>query len=201
MRVEPEIHERALAHDLAQAASVPEPIAAAAVEPSAPVAPPAVATGSPEMNLPAIADLCTRLAQVVDAAQVRPLLEDAARILDAAGMIVWGWDDRSAALAPLLAHGYSDAVVASLPIVHTDEENAIASGYRAAALRVVNGTEGTTGAVVTPLLTPAGCSGVLAVELRNGGEHRDCVRAVAAIFAAQLATLFAPPPLAEVVNA
>jgi hypothetical protein len=39
------------------------------------------------------------------------------------------------------------------------------------------------------MLTPGGCVGVLALELRHGGEQRDSVRALATIFAAQLAPL------------
>jgi hypothetical protein len=43
--------------------------------------------------------------------------------------------------------------------------------------------------------------GVLAVELRHGGEQKESVRAVATIFAAQLATFVGSVSLAEAVNA
>jgi transcriptional regulator with XRE-family HTH domain len=149
----------------------------------------------PEISLPAVADLCTRLGQAVEAAQVRSLLGHAARILDAVGVIVWSWDPGAAALAPSLAHGYSEAVLAGLPGVCTDADNAIAAAFRSSASSIVEGGGGATGAVVVPLLTPGGCSGVLAIEVRNGGERQESVRATAAILAAQLATFFGPEPL------
>ena len=37
---------------------------------------------------------------------------------------------------------------------------------------IVNGSDVSTGAIVAPLLTPLGCAGVLAVEVRNGAEQR-----------------------------
>jgi hypothetical protein len=54
---------------------------------------------------------------------------------------------------------------------------------------VVHGGDFASGAVVVPLMTPAGCSGALAIELRHGSAQKDPVRAVATIFAAQLARL------------
>jgi hypothetical protein len=43
--------------------------------------------------------------------------------------------------------------------------------------------------------------GVLAVELRDGGEQRECVRAFAAILAAQLIAFVGSAPQAEAVSA
>ena len=65
----------------------------------------------------------------------------------------------------------------------------------------MNGGHRASGAVVVPLLTPTGCGGVLAVELRRGGERRESVRALATIFAAQLATFVGSAPLAEAASA
>jgi hypothetical protein len=63
---------------------------------------------------------------------------------------------------------------------------------------------------VVPLLTPAGCAGVLAIELQHGVEQTKSVRALATIFAAQLAQLTGaaglptvrpePPPIPPVGN-
>jgi hypothetical protein len=44
-----------------------------------------------------------------------------------------------------------------------------------------------------PLVTPTGCVGVMAAEVRHGGERHDTKLAAAAIVAAQLATLVGPP--------
>ena len=57
---------------------------------------------------------------------------------------------------------------------------------------MVNGRDLTSGALVVPLMTPAGCAGVLAIELQHGSEQRESVRALATIFAAQLARVVAP---------
>ena len=64
-------------------------------------------------------------------------------------------------------------------------------------MRVVDGDELETGAIVVPLQKPKGCAGVLALELRSGGERRDSVCAVATILAAQLSTLVACPAAAD----
>jgi transcriptional regulator with XRE-family HTH domain len=152
-------------------------------------------------DLVAAAHLCTSLGRVLDARDVAPLLEDAARILDAVGLIVWSWDPRARTLRPSLAHGYSDRVLAQLPKVRRDSDNAIAAAFRSAEPRIVDGAGRATGAVVVPLMAPRGCVGVLALELRDGGEQHESVRALATILAAQMANLAGSSPLAEAVNA
>ena len=141
------------------------------------------------------------MARVLAIRDVAPLLESAAGILDAVGMIVWVWDPQGTTLRPALAHGYSDEVIAKLPRVRRDADNATAASFRSTQTCIVNSSDDASGAVVVPLLTPAGCVGVLAVELRQGGEQKESVRALAIIFAAQLATSVGFAPLAEAVNA
>jgi len=53
------------------------------------------------------------------------------------------------------------------------------------------------GAVAVPLMAPGGCVGVLAMELNNGNEQRESVRAVATIQGAQLMAFIQPLPMAE----
>ena len=154
-----------------------------------------------DTDLSAAAHLCTSLARVMDARDVAPLLEDAARILDAVGLVVWSWEPRARALEPSVAHGYSDAVLAQFPRVRRDSDNAIAAAFRSAETRIVDSAGQATGAVVVPLMAPRGCVGVLALELRDGGEQRESVRAMATIMAAQLANLIGSAPMAEAVNA
>jgi hypothetical protein len=172
----------------------PAPDLSAALEPEA-VSPDA------DTDLAAAAHLCTSLGRVLDARDVAPLLEDAARILDAVGLVVWSWEPRVRALEPSVAHGYSDAVLAQFPRVRRDSDNAIAAAFRSAETRIVDGAGQATGAVVVPLMAPRGCVGVLALELRDGGEQRESVRAMATIMAAQLANLVGTAPMAEAVNA
>jgi len=69
----------------------------------------------PEIDLRALAELCTRFAIVADGEQFKTALAETARILHAVGVMVWCWDAGSALLTPVAAHGYSDAVVARLP--------------------------------------------------------------------------------------
>ena len=154
-----------------------------------------------EPDLSDVAQLCTELCRVLETREVTPLLKHVAEMLDAIGLIVWVWDPQRTALKPALAHGYSDEVLASLPRVRRDTDNATAASFRSAQTHIVNGNDLASGAVVVPLMTPAGCTGVLAVELRHGAEQRESVRALATIFAAQLAIFVGSAPLAEAVNA
>ena len=155
----------------------------------------------PDPELSAAAHLCTSLGRALDARDIAPLLEDAARILDAVGLVVWSWEPRARALEPSVARGYSDAVLAQFPRVRRDSDNAIAAAFRSAETRIVDSAGQATGAVVVPLMAPRGCVGVLALELRDGGEQRESVRAMATIMAAQLANLVGSAPMAEAVNA
>ena len=166
---------------------------------------PSVETQTPafrsEPDLSDVAHLCTELCRVLETREVTPLLKHVAEMLDAIGLIVWVWDPQRTALKPALAHGYSDEVLASLPRVRRDTDNATAASFRSAQTHIVNVKDLASGAVVVPLMTPAGCTGVFAVELRHGGEQKESVRALATIFAAQLATFVGSAPLAEAVNA
>jgi transcriptional regulator with XRE-family HTH domain len=160
--------------------------------------------GKSETAEPALSDvahLCTELCRVLETRDVAPLLKHFAEMLDAIGLIVWVWDPQRTALKPALAHGYSEEVLAKLPKVRRETDNATAASFRSAQTHIVNGNDLASGAVVVPLMTPAGCTGVLAVELRHGAEQRESVRALATIFAAQLATFVGSAPLAEAVNA
>jgi hypothetical protein len=140
-------------------------------------------------DLLAAADLCTALSQVSEVRAAAPLLERAARILDAVGLIVWVGNPQATELTPALAHGYSDKVLAQLPKVKRDDDHATAAAFRSAQASIVNGNHLTSGALVVPLMTPGACAGVLAIELRHDTVRSESVRAMATIFAAQLARL------------
>ena len=165
----------------------PEPVQAVESQPLADPSPPLPAPVAPDLG--AVARLCTELGRVEQVDDLPPLLQEAARILDASGLIVWVWNPISAELNPALAHGYPDKVVSQLPAVRRDDDNATAEAFRLAETRSVEGNDQIPGAVVVPLLTPAGCAGVLALELPRGGEKDSTVVAVATILAALLAQL------------
>jgi hypothetical protein len=80
--------------------------------------------------------------------------------------------------------------------VGRDADNATAAAFRSATTRVIGGNAHASGALVIPLQTPAGCAGVLALELQNGSEQATSVRAVATIFAALIAQLIDAQPAA-----
>ena len=171
----------------APAQSDPQP----AVAPE-PVAQPQVSVRPPEAydpDLMAVAHLCTDFTRVQTPADVPPLLQEMSRILDAMGVIVWLWDPIATELRPALTHGYSDRVVAQLPRVERDTNNATAAAFRAERTCVVRGNDVDNGALAIPLMGPGGCFGVLATELVERREEKESVRAYATIFAAQLATL------------
>jgi hypothetical protein len=141
----------------------------------------------PDLDLSAAAYLCTELARADGTTDLAPLLQGLATVVDAVGLIVWVWDPRAGELTPALPHGYSPDVVAQLPNVPRDARNATATAFRSARMCVVNGSHVASDAVAVPLITPRGCAGVLAIELQHGGAQRESVRALATIFAAQMA--------------
>jgi len=154
----------------------------------APVEPTASAPPEPQPDLLAVARLCTEFGRVEDVTDVPPLLEEAARLLDAKGLIVWFWDPAVGQLAPALVHGYSDRVVAQLPMVRRDADNPTAAAFRSAEARTC-GNGHPYGALVVPLLTATGCAGVLALELQRGRESTSSAMALATILASHLAPI------------
>jgi len=156
-------------------------------------------TSRPAPSFLDFSDLCTSVGRLPDRRGLPPLLADAVRVLDAVGLVVWAWDARAASLKAALANGYSDEAIAQLPEVPSDAPNAVAEAFRTREACVIPGGAGLTGAVAVPLMGPAGCTGVLAIEVHNGCEHLESVRAFAAILAAQLVGLVGPVALAEAV--
>jgi hypothetical protein len=162
-------------------AAAPDVAASAAVEPPRDAqAEPPVRSGP---DFLAVARVCTELGRVTEIAQVPPLLRDAAKILGARGSIVWVWDSPTEELKPALVHGYSSKVRARLRGVSVDADNVTAAAFRASAPLAVSG------ALAVPLLTPAACAGVLAIEVPAGAEQDAQLRAAATLFAAMLAQL------------
>jgi len=161
---------------------------------------PVVAVAPPKPDLLTAAHICTELGRVEKTRDALPLLQEAATILDAVGLIVWVWDPRASELRPALAHGYSPKVLAQLPRVRRDADNATAAAFRSAQPSVINGSTLASGALVVPLMTPAGCAGVLAIELPSGSVQSESVRALVTIFAAQLARLVGAAQTTEAAN-
>jgi hypothetical protein len=174
-------------------------------EQHAAAAPPPVAAERPAEGLGAlagIAELCTELSQVRDAADLQAFLGRAASRLDATGVVVWVGSSSGSDLRPIAAHGYGESVLAMLTPISRTADNAAAAAYRDGMLHVVRAAGGSAGAVVAPLMSIDGCIGALTAEIREGRETSPVVQAVAAIVAAQLAGVLAPaaPPQSSAHN-
>ncbi len=147
----------------------------------------------PVLDLPGVASLCSDLARVVDTHALPAILERAAAVLDAPGIVLWIADPDGQELSPIVTHGYPTQLVSRLGTILRDAENATASAFRTSLLQTVKGDSVSNGAIAAPLVTPAGCVGVMAAEVRHQGEGDAGRLAVATIVAAQLATLVGPP--------
>jgi hypothetical protein len=153
--------------------------------------------GASPIDLTRAAELCVDLARVSDTEQIPALLERASRLLDASGIVLWIADPEGRELVPTVAHGYPAATMVRLGAIPRTADNATAAAFREGQVRTVSSDTLTSGAIVAPLVVPGGCVGVMAAEVRDGREQRDEVRAVAAILAAQLATLIGVAPVAQ----
>lgn len=160
--------------------------------------PAAVRTGTTDASLETLAGLCTEFGRVRDAGQLKVLLEQAAVVMNARGLIVWLGNAAGADLRPVLAHGYADATLARIPTVARSADNAAATAYRTGDVQIVKSRPGASqGAVVAPLLVADGCIGALTAEIRDRGEESASTRALAQILAAQLAGVLAAAADAE----
>jgi hypothetical protein len=173
------------------------PVPVVAETPAPPMAAEPAATLPAPVDLNLAAELCLDLARVSDTQQIPSLLERAARVLDASGIIVWIADPDARELVPTLSHGYAAAAIARVGSIPSDADNATAAAFREARVHIVEGDTLTNGAIVAPLVTPGGCMGVIAAEVRHERELSPEVRAVAAIVAAQLASLIGVAPAAN----
>jgi hypothetical protein len=178
----------------------PESMPPPAPEPIPPPAPEVSIEVAPGLDLQLAARICTDFSRLDDIGHIAPLLEDAAQLLDAVGLIVWVWEARTSELMPVFTHGYSDYVLSLVPKVRPDSDNATAAAFRTAQITVVASTEHASGALVVPLMSPGGCIGALAIELTDGGERQQPVRALANIMAVELARLIDAVRLHETVN-
>jgi len=157
--------------------------------PAVPAAPPPAPR---TVNLGAAAELCVDLARVMDGRDIPALVERAATVLEARGVVLWAVDADGARLRPSIAHGYSDRTIARLGTLQVDADNVTSMAYRSARPQTMSGVNPSdSGAIAVPLITANGCVGVLAAEIRQNRPGADLLP-VARIIAAQLAALVVP---------
>lgn len=182
-------------------------VRAAAVAPqAAPVAAGVPATASadrvPPEALPTplaeVATLCTDIARVGSAAELRELLARVAGALHAQGVIVWMGAGEE--LFAAIGHGYPPQMIARLEPLRRDGRNAAAAAWREAEPQRVAGEPGLPGALVVPLMGVTGAVGALSCELPHGLEHDPALLSFAQLIAAQLSTVVAGWPAPSVVT-
>jgi hypothetical protein len=164
--------------------SVPEPTP----EPAPPAAEPAPVLHA----LAETAELCMDLSRVADAQDLQSLLERAAGVLDAKGVVLWTVDSSGALLKPSLTYGYPERILVRLGALQVDADNMTSLAYRSMRLQVVNGSgPGAAGAIAVPLIAAQGCVGVLSAELRQHEPEPETM-SVARIISAQLSAIVSP---------
>lgn len=185
----------------AEATSQPPETSSKSGESSIRPADPPVSPDLPREVVPiltATAELCAEFNRVHDFDEFTHLLERAAEVLDASGIVIWVGAPGAAALRPVLAYGYSPHALARMPRVPRAGDNAAANAFRSGKLQIVLSRPGvSSGALAAPMVTPNGCIGALTAEIKNGGETSDGVQALAQIFASQLAGVLADSVLQE----
>jgi len=144
-------------------------------------------TGTPP-ELETLAGICRRLQQAEGPEDLAPILATVARTLNATGLVLWRWQADAGALEPWLAHGYPEQMVAHLPCVKRNDENAIAAAVRSMQVCTVAKGDYETGALVVPLVTSGRCVGALSLELRGDVGRHEFVGHAALIVAALLAS-------------
>jgi hypothetical protein len=196
--VDPDADEYAVVVSRTPAARSPEPATGAttAADPTTAAAPPAApapAAGA-SVALTEAAELCVDLARLMDERDLPALVERTSGVLGAKGVVLWAADSDTGVLRPALTHGYSERVVKRLGILPVDGDNVTSLAYRSMRTQIMAGRgAGASGAVAVPLVTTAGCVGVLAAETREREPGSDLL-ALARILAAQFSTVVQPAP-------
>ena len=144
-----------------------------------------------QVDLTAVARLCSDLARVKDASHLPALLARAAELLDASGIVLWLAGHEGTVLRPAASVGYSDHTLSRMKALSGRSDNAVSVAFREGRMEVVGGTKERNGAVVVPIVTVGGHTGAMAAEIRHGAESSPSVQAVVTILAAQLASLVA----------
>lgn len=145
------------------------------------------------IDLERVATLCSDLARVTDTPALPGLLEAGAQVLDAAGIVLWVADPDRRELTPTLVHGYPPELAIRMGTLQREAANVTAAAFRTGLLQTLSGDAMSNGAIAAPLVSGSGSVGVMAAEVRHGGEQHPQVLAAARIIAAQLATLVGPP--------
>ena len=146
-----------------------------------------------EINaLKEVSEICSDLSALSDPGALEGALARVSTLMNATGLIVWIASNDNSTLSPVATNGFDPKLVARIGKIPRDSSNLTAAAFRENAARVSAATEKTPGALAVPMCSPTGASGVLSIELKAGQVVDDQKVALAAIIAAQLATLTMP---------
>jgi hypothetical protein len=144
--------------------------------------------------LQAAADVCGALARVEQPLELAGLVERMHGVLDSRGTIVWIYDEGNDALRPGLSAGYASTAIGRMGTIPLSSDTPVATAFTRGEARSVRGTNEAPGALVVPIVTAGGVSGVVTIELPPGNDRQPATLALTRIFAAQLAGLLAVDP-------
>ncbi|HEX8031147.1 MAG TPA: GAF domain-containing protein [Vicinamibacterales bacterium] len=189
-------------HELKQRLEKPVATAAAvavaeAAAPPPPAAPTPVVPSEPVVALTSVrrvSEICADLSALVDPEGLPSALDRVNSVLNATGLIVWVASPDAASLVPVATHGFDPKLVERIGRIPRDSANLTASAFRDNAPKFSATTTTSPGALAAPMCGPTGPAGVLSVELKAGQAVEESTVALAAIVAAQLATLAMPIP-------
>ena len=112
---------------------------------------------APELTarvLDSIAELCTDLARVANLGELGPLLDRAAGVLQARGVVVWLVSPDGQHLAPAMAHGYDENQLARIGSIGIGDDNLTAAAFRTGHPTHASADAQFPGAVAVPILWP-----------------------------------------------
>ena len=144
--------------------------------------------------LQAAADVCGALARVEQPIELAGLVERMHGVLDSRGTIVWIYDEGNDALRPGLSAGYPSTAIGRMGTIPLSSDTPVATAFTRGEARSVRGTNEAPGALVVPIVTAGGVSGVVTIELPPGNDRQPATLALTRIFAAQLAGLISVDP-------
>ena len=141
-----------------------------------------------------LAALCHAIAAVTDSREIEHLLERAAKILDARGVIIWMSTPDRYELNPVAAWGYDERVLARLGSIQSGSDNLTAAAFRENTHRSASPAGTAAAALAIPLPAPEGPAGVFSAELSSGILVDDSRMSAARVIAAQLGALLGTIP-------
>lgn len=178
-------------HELAETLNKIPP-AAEPVKVVPPPTPAPMATGVATSTVKELSGICAELSALSDPAALDSALARVTAVLDATGLIVWTASADGATLSPVAVCGFDPKLVARIGMIPRESSNLTAAAFRDNQPKTSAASDTTAGALAIAMCGPSGPAGVLSVELKPGQNVGEGHLALAAIVAAQLATLALP---------